>query len=507
MPFLFYILLLAGDLVSGYGVLTLFRIRMKTAYMITLSLLLGVAIQSVVPFVLQLLFIPLTRLSVFGTLLLVALLLNGPSVRRIRLEGWPAVRASFKPGRFRVLPYEVPFMLVFLFMALVSIWRCYYLPPTSRDALSGPEAIAQFALREHTMINSFFHIDLSSTNNQFKSPFLISLQLIYKMAGFPFGQVWLSIVFVSFTVFLYHAVRERQHPVIAGLLLLLFLMTPEVYAYTFMILYDYSNMVYFFLSIYFLVGYFRNRSASWFWLSGLFMGIATYIRSETLVLALLFLPVILFVQRRGGATVKKMAWSILFFYVPPVLFYYLAGPLWLNHYLPVRYDIGDLINRHLTDPGPLFQRYSDIVDRLIASSFGIHLWIYFFFIGATLFVAEVFAPGRFNKDGRNWLYAVLVVYLGLGALGFVLPLMDLNDSTKRGLFKMLPLVLLYMANNAWLIRLSGWITRWEAQPAVAGAQRIERQAPAVRNTPKSNIGKRSPAGAPSKKGSGKKRRK
>ena len=57
--------------------------------------------------------------------------------------------------------------------------------PTSRDALSGPEAIAEFAVREHSMINSFFNIDLSTTNNQFKSPFLISLQMICKMAGFP----------------------------------------------------------------------------------------------------------------------------------------------------------------------------------------------------------------------------------------------------------------------------------------------------------------------------------
>src|SRR5579872_363894 len=414
MPLLLYILLLTVDLISGYGVLTLFGIRLKAAYMITLSLLLGVAIQSVVPFVMQLLFIPLTTLSVFGALLLAGLLLNGPTFRRIRLEGWPAVRGSFKPGRFRLLPYELPFMVVFLFLALVSIWRCYYLPPTSRDALSGPEGIAQFALSEHTMINSFFHIDLSTTNNPFKSPFLISLQLIYKMAGFPFGQVWLSIVFVSFTVFLYHAVREKQHPVVAGLLLLLFLMTPEVYAYTFMILYDYSNMVYFFLSVFFLFGYFRNRNVSWFWLSGLLMGIATYIRSETLVLALLFLPVILLVQRRDRMTIKKMALSNLIFYLPSFLLYYLAGPLWLNYYLPVPYHVGDLINRHLTDLGPLFQRYSDILGRLIGSSFGIHLWIYFFFIGGALLVAEVFAPGRFNKDARNWLYAIFVVYLGLG---------------------------------------------------------------------------------------------
>lgn len=463
-----YLLLPFYYLVSGYGVLTLFRLRLKTAYMITLSMLLGVAVASLIPFLMQLIFIPLTPATVFGALILAALALNIPSVQRIRREGFPAFRRSFAPPPFRVLPYEIPFMAIFVFFAAVSIWRCYYLPPTSRDALSGPEAIAEFAVREHTMINSFFNIDLSTTNNQFKSPFLTSLQLICKMAGFPFGQIWLSAVFISFMVFLYHSLKEKLHPIIAGLLLLLFLMTPEVYAYTFMILYDYSNMIFFFLSLWFLFGYFRNKTSSWFYFSGLLMGIATYIRSETLVLAILFLPPILLVQIRERMTVKKLILANLAYVLPSLLGYYLPGPFYIGHYLPVDYNIGDQLNHNLSDWSPLFQRYSDILTHLIASTFGVHLWGYFYLVAAVLLIAEVFVPGRYNRDARNWLYAVLVLYLGIGALGFVLPLIDLNDTTKRELFKMLPLILIYLANNAALIRLSRWISRWEGKPVLIG---------------------------------------
>jgi hypothetical protein len=71
-----YLLLLFYYLVSGYGVLTLFRLRLKTAYMITLSILLGVAVASLIPFFMQLVFIPLTPASVFGVLILAALALN-----------------------------------------------------------------------------------------------------------------------------------------------------------------------------------------------------------------------------------------------------------------------------------------------------------------------------------------------------------------------------------------------------------------------------------------------
>jgi hypothetical protein len=513
-----YLLLLFYYLVAGYGVLTLFRLRLKTAYMITLSVLLGVAVASLVPFLMQLLFIPLTPAAVFGVLILAALALNTPSILRIRREGFTAFRQSLKPRPFRLLPYELPFLAIFAFFAIVSIWRCYYLPPTSRDALSGPEAIAEFAVREHSMINSFFDVDLSTTNNQFKSPYLISLQMICKMAGFPFGQIWLSAVFVSFTVFLYHALKEKLHPIIAGLLLLLFLMTPEMYAYTFMILYDYSNMIFFFLSLWFLFGYFRNKLATWFYFSGLLMGIATYIRSETLIFSLLFLPPILLAMYRGRLPAGKMALACLYFLLPSALGYYLPGPLYIGHYLPAHYDVGSLVNTHLSDWSPLFQRYSDMATRLIVSVFGVHLWGYIFFVAAGLLIVEFFVPGRYSRDARNWLYAIGIFYLGLGALGFVLPLIDLNDTTKREFFKMVPLLLLYLANNAALIRLSKWISRWEGDPvvigrsvagakAVAGAAAVKPVTASGKSAPTPAPGKSKPAPGPSPSLSKKRRRK
>jgi hypothetical protein len=505
MAFVFYLLLLLFYLISGYGVLTLFRLKLKTAYMITLSLLLGIAVASFVPFLLQLLFIPLTPAAIFLALLLTALILNIPTILRIRREGFSVVRRSFAPKPFELYPYEIPFLLIFIFFAAVSVWRCYYLPPTSRDALSGPEAIAEFAVREHTMINSFFSIDLSTTNNQFKSPYLISLQIICKMAGFPFGQVWLSIVFVSFTIFLYHAIREKVHPILAGLLLLLFLMTPEMFAYTFMILYDYSNMIFFFLSCWFLFGYFRNKTPAWFYFAGLLMGIATYIRSETLVLALLFLPPIVLSQLRDRVSAGKMVVTGLSVLLPSLLGYCLPGPLYNQHYLPVHYDIGGLINQHLSDLINLFKRYSDIATHLIASQFGIRLWGYIFFFAGAMIVADAFSRDRYNKDARNWLYAMLALYVGLGALGFLLPLFDLNDTTKRGMFKLLPLSVLYLANSAWLIRLSQWISRWDGTPFIIGkstaapgrAIAIARDAPARK--PIAPVGKAKPGSAKKRK--------
>ena len=420
---------------------------------------------SFLPFVLQLFYLSITPASVFISLVTGCLLLNIRAFSDLRKGGLPSLRTlSIRFRTFRIEWYELPYLLILGFLVVVSVWRCYYLPPTSRDALSGPEAIAEFAVREHTMINSFFSIDLWTTNNQFKSPFLISLQIIYKMAGFPFGQVWLSIIFVSFTVLLYQVLKERVHPVIAGVLLLILMMVPELYAYTFMILYDYSNMVYLFLGLYFLFEYFKDRLPANFYFAALLIGIATYIRSETLLLAALFIPPILLAAFREKFSYGRMALMAGLFMLPSLIGYYLPTQLYIKHYLPVRYDIGSLVNPHLSDLHPLFARYGDIVTHLMTGTFAIHLWGYIMYVFFFLLLAEALMMRGFNKDARNWLYAILAIYGGLGILGWLLPLIDLNDTTKRALFKILPLMLMYMASNEWLLRVSAWIRRWEHAP-------------------------------------------
>lgn len=472
------ILLIICHGLSGYGLLTLFNIRQKPAITGALSLILGVAVASFMPFLLQLCWITLTPATVFLSLIIACVLLNirtllptgkagGFFIRSLR-ERWMRFlrECGGRIRAFRLLPYEVPFVVILGFLVFVSVWRCYYLPPTSRDALSGPEAIAEYAVREHTMINSFFNVDLWTTNNQFKSPFLISLQIIYKMAGFPFGQIWLSIIFVSFTILLYQVLKERLHPIIAGSLLLLFVMAPELYAYTFMILYDYSNMVFLFLSLYFLFDYCKSKVFATLAFAGLLMGIATYIRSETLALALFFIPVILLMQRREKYSYRQMIYSCVLFLLPVVLGYYLPVQLYVGHYLPVHYEVAGQVNQHLSDLEPLFNRYADMGTRLLTGELAIHLWGYFMFTWAALFVFEALFLRRFNRDARNWLYAVFSIFIGLGLLGYLLPLFNLLETTKRGLFKLLPLMLLYMANNEWLLRLSVRISEWEnAAPA------------------------------------------
>jgi hypothetical protein len=170
-------------------------------------------------------------------------------------------------------------------------------------------------------------------------------------------------------------------------------------------------------------------------------------------------------QFREKYNYRKIALSNGLFILPSLLGYYLPVQLYIKHYLPVHYNVAALVNQHLSDLTPLFKRYGEISSRLLTGELAVHLWGYFMFVWAAFFVGELVLLRRFNKEARNWLYAIGVIFIGLGFLGYLLPLFDLVDTTKRGLFKILPAMLLYLAGNEWLIRLSAWIGRWEEEKA------------------------------------------
>jgi hypothetical protein len=76
-------------------------------------------------------------------------------------------------------------------------------------------------------------------------------------------------------------------------------------------------------------------------------------------------------------------------------------------------------------------------------------------------VADLLLIRRASRQAANWLYAIMVIYLGMALLGYLLPLLDLHNSTKRGLLKMFPLMLIYMANTGLLMEITKRIYRWE----------------------------------------------
>jgi hypothetical protein len=350
---------------------------------------------------------------------------------------------------------------VFLFLAAVSIWRCYYYPPSPRDLLTGPELLAEYAVKEHTMVSSVFTVDLSSTNNYFKSPFITGLQIIYKLLVCDFGQIWLSVLAVAFTAWLYLQTRALLHPLVAGMLLLAYLCIPDLFAYTYLVLYDYPNMVFYSLGCYFLFRHMQPESAHGFWLSAFFLGLATYIRNETLVLCGFLLPMIVFYQLKKETKMLRALINGGAFIILPLVFWLLCVQVFIRNFIPVPFDAAGQLNNNLGDVSFFFTRLHDMFSVLILSKAGLEAHGYFIWFFFTVFAFDLFVIRKFSRAARIGLYFIAVVLIGLPLLGYLFPIMDLVNTTKRGLFKVLPLMLMYLCHSATIRKLSNYLAQKE----------------------------------------------
>jgi len=462
---LFFLLLV--HFFTGRCLLELFRLELKPVPKFCLSMISGVAIASLIPFLMELMHIRFTGLSVATGLLIPPIVLLVVLFRRIK--SWKYEQIKIKLPEI----YELPFLVVVAGLVALSIWRCYYNPPYAWDMLSGPEAMADIAITEKHMINSLFTVDLQYTNNYLKPPYITSLQIIYKLFVQQFGQLWLSVLFVSFILFLFSMLKERLHPVIMYIVMILFFASPEMFSHTYTILFDYSNMIFFFMGFYFLNRYFEHHKNADFAFAIFSFSTATYIRMETLVLLVLMLPLLVFRLFKLNIPFKQLLLKSTMFLLVPGLIYFVFMNIYIKYYIPVHYDVGHELNTHLGDINVLFRRYYDITTKLLFGEtaetfFGMQIY---------LFVAVIFTDLLFfrkkSAEGLTAIYGIFVVFIGLGLLGYLLPLVDLMHTTKRGLFKIFPLILLYYYSSGFLGWVSALITNWETgKPYIAQKETI-----------------------------------
>ncbi len=489
------IFLILAHFISGRGILQLFRLQLKPVQLVCLSVVLGVPLVSLAPCFIQLAHIPITFTSVFAGVAVVTLLCSIPLLVGFKR---PVLGKIEWPGI-----YELPFLLVCLGMVVLSVWRCYYYPPTARDMLAGPELLAEFAVREKTMVSSVFTVDLHTTNNYFKSPYITCLQIIYKLLSTPpFGQTWMSVLFIPFLIFMYSMLRERVHPFLASMLLFLFITIPDLFAYSFVMLYDYSNMVFFFLGFYFLVRHLENKRMNDFAFSVFLFGLATYIRVETVILIgmVSLLPLFVFFREKQAFKTIAIKWGLMM--AVPTAFYFICIDLFVRHFVPLPFNASNDINKNLGDVSYLFHRFSEINDKLIWGEQGKVVYGYFIRVFPFLVITDFIIwltntkKQRFNPEARYALFGVAIIYVGLPILGYLLPLFDVMNTTKRGLFKLLPIMLLYAANSGLIQMISEWLKRLESgkkdpspQLRAPVAKAVPRPAPVSKAVPKTK-GKR-----------------
>jgi hypothetical protein len=277
------ILILSFQFLTGFGVIDRFPVISRLSQKISLSVLMGFFLSTLVVYLLEILHLPISTFSVLTANALLAAAVNYNPAKLIKSLKLLVIKENAS-----IQIYEIIFLTALAYLMFFSFWRTYSIPVTPYDSIVGIDLVAKQALKEGRIVSSiFYRPDFRPflSTQPYYAPFTMLMQVIYRSVGLPFGQVWLGFLTVSFFVFAYSKMCEKVHPVISGFCILLLLCAPELYAYTFLLQTDFSNAVFFAIGMIFTVNFLQSRNLQYFMLAALFMSAACWTRTETIIIA------------------------------------------------------------------------------------------------------------------------------------------------------------------------------------------------------------------------------
>lgn len=441
------VILLQG--LIGFGIASRLSKGSKPCQLCALGLLIGLPVSSVVLLALEILGIPLRLGPLLTALALVALLVSLGVFRKL---GTAIRQTLHKPG----LPAasECVFLVVIIFLAAASLWQCIFFPVTPRDTLVGMDLVARYAVEEATLRSSVFtgpELVGHLSHQPFYAPFTTLMQVTFRLAGFAFGKIWLSLLFFAFLAFLYCRLRETLHPILTGALVVCFLSIPSMFSQTYLVLTDYSNAVFFSLSVLALHDYKSSRDLRTLLLSSLFMSFACWSRSETI----LFVPfALLFViaLSRGSGWRHSMGLVIAFAAAPVVLFL-----LWHGVYCGFYLDHSFL--HVIPSSHQSLAKLPSVAWNMLRLMNAPELFGSMFYI-FTLCTAANLTIWR-DLRGADLLLWIFILLAGFVFIVLYLPMASVGYTVKRGYLKLFPIMLFYLAQTRLLTTLSERIHRWQ----------------------------------------------
>lgn len=447
-----FVLTLLLQWLTGLGLLATLRAALPRSITLPTGLLLGAYVHTLLVVALDLLGIRLTATAVTGTLGVAAVAAHAwwPRVR-----GWYA--ALFAKPTLNVRMYDVAAYVIAAYLVFVAMWAAWYWPVTPFDAMAGIDLMARQSVADGTLNNSVLTDPAlvgRLSNQPFYAPFAMLQQVIYRLMGWPFGQLWMAVTAFCYYWVVWAMLRRALHPFLANVLAILLIMVPEVHGYTYLLQTDFLNAVYLMMGIIVLGIDVERKEARHGVLAALFFAAACWSRTETILLvgiglAAAYLPMYRALglqgalRHAGGIAVASFAsfalWHIVYFY----------------GVFPVRPDSA----AELT--GFDAARFGTVVESTFTDVlFDVGLWgwtIPFFLI--VLVVTLVKRRTLGDAWSLLWIIAILV---GLEIVGTLFVSAVVQQTLRRGMFKIIPLMYLFMARSPILDVVSARLRKWES---------------------------------------------
>jgi hypothetical protein len=226
-----------------------------------------------------------------------------------------------------------------------------------------------------------------------------------------------------------------------------------MYAYTYSLLYDYPNLIYFTSFLIYLNRFIQTQNKHNLYLSSIWLGFATYIRPETILLGVMLATVSILLFIRSKKWFDKI-YSICIFSIAPTFVYLISVYLYIHFYLPTTYSISAQINHQLFDFTDAWMKIKNATTDLFFSAYGISNYSYFPLLFILITFIDIVFLKFLSKNGKFYLMSISIVYVFFPLLSHVLPGMSIDYTIKRAYFKLFPLMLLYFANCGTLLKLT-----------------------------------------------------
>ena len=440
------------QLVSGLGVIALLRPRITRSVAIPSAVLIGMFMHTLVLFACALASIEITRSLGMISAVVAAVLPN---------LAWPRVSKSY--GEWSAMPKwtlslaDIVSLGFASYLAYAAFWAAWYWPVTPFDAVVGIDLVAKTAVEDGTLVNRVFTDPFLSqhlSNQPFYAPFAMFLQVIYRLMGYASGQMWVPIVAVCFMWFTWVELRRTLHHVLANVLWLLLLLTPEMLGYTYLVQTDYLNAAMFVPGVLLLWRAIREDDRGSMWLSTVFFAAACWSRTDAIILVELGLIASLPLVARASSWKRATQTFVVQSVIMGVVFA-LWHVLYFNAYLPVRPSTSDQLlgfdlARALTVSTSLFTNVIADVDY----------WGWVFLVFPVVLIADIVRQRKIETPMLLvWIGALLVGFI---VIGTIFSAAIVEQTLRRGIFKLVPLVVLAMAGTQLLQTASRYLTNWEA---------------------------------------------
>lgn len=423
------------------------------------AILIGTFLHTIVFLLFDLVAINLTQGAMLAAAA-VAAIATHVAWRRVRL--WYASLAGIPTFRFTL--YDGAMLVILAMIMFIPVWASWYWPVTPFDAMAGIDLVARTAVAEGRIDNSVFTdpaLQGRLSNQPFYAPFTMLMQVITRLMGFPFGQVWLGLVAVLHVWILWATSRRLVSPFLANAAVLLMVMTPEVHGYMYLLQTDFLNSVVMTLGIVAMMLAVRDREVSWLAVSAVGFAAACWSRTESIVIVMLGLGLTWPLLRRTFGKSSALRWtagiagsSFLCFALWHILYF--------NVVLPQRPDTASEL------VFPTFDRVFAVASTFAATLYGeVGFWGWTFILGTVVLVANAAlnagkraSLANWSGDKVVWLWVVAII-LGLTITGVVFSAAIVEQTLRRGIFKLVPLMYLLVITTPMVQAVGRRIEKWE----------------------------------------------